>query len=386
MSEAHVLGGQWYELFSRHAEDLYPGRYTSPFCLELAEMAIEIRRIAEEKGSRIVVHNYLRPEFHEIANLIGDSLGLAKELARTAPKRVDFAAVFFMGATAKISLGDATRVFTCDTPQALGCSLVTGTDYAWIETWKRLNPGGILVTYVNSSAYAKSISDYICTSGNADRIIAHAVRNHPGVKILVLPDKFLAQVMIGKAMRLLPEEMRTDALERLEPYTHSFGGANACCYVHEKIGDDALERALDEYPGAELMAHPECGCTAKCMLRPAGAGSRDFLSTEQMVTYARQSPCDEFVVATELGLIYRLRKEMPHKRFYPVSMEASCRYMKKNTFEALLRSLREDRIEIVFCDDGCCDPKKPYQDDRVVHISRTVAARATTAINRMLTI
>ena len=159
-------------------------------------------------------------------------------------------------------------------------------------------------------------------------------------------------------------------------------------YVHAKIGEDAPERALEEYPNAELMIHPECGCASSCLLKLNQGilpkGRVYYCSTEQMVTHARQSECKEFVVATELGLIYRLRREMPDKIFHPVSQEASCRFMKANTLEKLLRSLREDRIEIVLCDD-CCDPKKPYQDDRVVHIPRTIAERASLAIDRMLT-
>lgn len=383
------LAAKWFERFNRHAEDLYPGRYTFQFCWELAEQAIEIDRLAREKGSMVVVHNYLYPEFHEIADLIGDSLGLARTLRDRGATRVDFEAVFFMGATAKMILGDRARVFACDAPDVLGCSLVSTTDYAWLERWKALNPGGVLVTYVNSSAYAKSISDYVMTSGNAHRVIARAVLDNPGMKILVLPDKFLGYVMKAKALELLPEPLRPAAMENIEIYTHAHGGFHASCYVHEQIGDDAPEAALDEHPDAELMIHPECGCASSCLYKLEQGilprGRVFYLSTEQMVQHARQSPVKEFVVATELGLVYRLRKEMPEKDFYPVSERASCRFMKAATFPKLLRSLREDRVEIVFCDD-CCDPKKPYQDDRVVHIPRTVAARSRLAIERMLTI
>lgn len=394
MSEVQVLASEWHEKFNRFAGDLYPGRYTPALCLELAEQAVEIRRLAAEKESRIVVHNYLLPEFHEIAHLIGDSLGLAQKLRASGAKRVDFEAVAFMGETAKVSLGGSARVFICDRPDVLGCSLVSGTDYAYLERWKRNNPGGVLVTYINSSVYAKSISDYIMTSGNAAKMIARAVIENPGKRVLVLPDKFLGWVMRSIVFDpnpkdgppLLPEHLREAAAENIEVYAHAYGTGNASCYVHEEIGDEGPELALERYPDAELLVHPECGCANSCRFKASqGLLPADriyFLSTEQMVQHARTSECREFVVATELGLIYRLRQEMPDKIFHPVSQRACCKYMKAATFPKLLRSLREDRVEIVFCDD-CCDPKKPYVDDRVAHIPRSTANLANLAIERM---
>jgi quinolinate synthase len=378
---------RWHDLFSRYAADLYPGRYTPEHCLKLAQQAEEIKALAAAKGSKIAVHNYLLPEFHEIADYIGDSLGLAINVRGSGARRVDFQSVHFMGATAKIILGDRARVFTCDTPQVLGCSLVFGTDYAWIERWKKLNPDGVVATYINSDAYTKSISDYVTTSRNTGLIIAEALRRHPGRKILVLPDKYLGYVMKAKALEEFPPEGREELGRLVEIYTHGHGGYNACCYVHEKIGDDAPERALEEHPEAELMIHPECGCASSCLYKlDAGILPRArvyYLSTEQMIWRARKSERTTFMVATEKGMIYRLRKELPEKTFLPVSQETECRFMKANTFDKLLRSLKEDRYEIVLCED-CCDPKKPYQDDRVVHIPRSVAQRAKVAIDRMM--
>lgn len=386
---AKETAAKWYDLFSRYAADLYPNRYTPEHCLALAEQAEEIKALAAAKGSKIAVHNYLLPEFHEIADYIGDSLGLAINVRGSGARRVDFQSVFFMGATAKIILGDRARVFTCDTPEVLGCSLVFGTDYGWIERWKKQNPEGLVATYVNSDAYTKSISDYVTTSRNTGMIIAEALRKHPGRKILVLPDKYLGYVMKAKALEEFPPEQRQELGALIEIYTHPFGGYNACCYVHEKIGDDAPERALEEHPDAELMIHPECGCASSCLYKlDAGILPRArvyYLSTEQMIWRAKKSDRKTFMVATEKGMIYRLRKELPEKTFLPVSDEAECRFMKANTFDKLLRSLKEDRYEIVLCDD-CCDPKKPYQDDRVVHIPRSVAQQAKVAIDRMMEI
>ena len=383
------LGVKWYELFSRYAEDLYPGRYTREKCRELAEQAIEIKRLAQEKRSTIVAHNYLYPEFHEIADFVGDSLGLSFRVRDNRASRVDFQSVFFMGATAKIITGDSTRVFVSDSPDILGCSLVFGTDYDWLENWKRQHPDGILVTYINSDAYTKAISDYISTSRNTDKIIVQAAKANPGKKILVLPDKYLGHVMKIRALELATQQGVQIDPEQIEVYDVIKGEFWAACYVHQQIGSDAAEIALLENPDAELMIHPECGCAASCLMklheRKIPRARAYFLSTEQMVEHARKSPAKRILVATEKGMIYRLRKEAPGKEFLPVSTQAECRYMKANVFEKLLRSLREDRLEIVFCDD-CCDPKKPHQDDHCIHIQKSIAQKAKIAIERMMAI
>ncbi len=387
--EPKALAADWYDRFSRYAADLYPGRYTQAKCLQLAEQAMEIRRLAAEKHSTIVAHNYLFPEFHELADQVGDSLGLSFYVRDRHAARVDFESVYFMGATAKMITGDATRVFVPDRPSVLGCSLVFGTDHEWLEHWKARHPGGILVTYVNSDAYTKSISDFISTSRNTDKIIVHAVKTFPGKPILVLPDKFLGLVMKQHALETLEQEGIPIDPDLIEVYTHSKGEWTACCYVHEKIGDRGVEMMMDEHPDAELMIHPECGCASSCLYKlHAGViprGKAYFLSTEGMVEHARRSATQKFIVATETGMIYRLRKECPQKTFLPVSVDAECRYMKANSFDKLLASLRADRIEVVLCDD-CCDPKRPHEDERVIHIQRSVAARARTGIERMLSV
>lgn len=383
------LGLKWHGLFSRYADDLYPGRYTVNKCLELAEQAAEILRLAEEKESTIVAHNYLYPEFHEVAEKVGDSLGLSFYVQKKKAPRVDFESVFFMGATAKIITGDATRVFVSDNPDVLGCSLVFGIDYEWLENWKQRNPDGILVTYVNSDAYTKSISDFISTSRNTDRIIAHAVKMFPGRKVLVLPDKFLGYVMKVRALDLLRQEGIEIDPDLVEIYEQRKGEYWAACHVHQQIGPDVADIALLQNSDAELMIHPECGCASSCLYKVQSGeiphSKAYFLSTEQMIERAKVSPAKKFVVATEKGMVYRLRKEMPEKEFIPISANAECRFMKANTFDKLLNSLRRDRLEIVFCND-CCDPRSPYQDDEVVHIPRSAAESAKKGIERMLKI
>jgi len=387
--EARQLANDWYELFSRHAADLYPGRYGRAKCVELAELAVEARALARDKSSTIVAHNYVLPELHELADQVGDSLGLGFYVRDIKAARVDYQSVFFMATTAKMTTGDATRVFISDTPATLGCSLVLGTDHAWLEAWKAKNPDGILVTYINSDAYTKSLSDYVCTSRNADQIIAHVLRQSPERRVLVLPDKFLGHVMKLRALDKLREEGLEPDPDLVEIYTIGKGEHRACCHVHEKIGEETIEDMLDAHPDAELMIHPECGCASSCLYKlHAGIiprGRAYFLSTEGMIHRARESNRGRFIVATEKGMVYRLRKELPDKEFIPVSDAAECEYMKQNSLEKLVASLRNDRIEVVLCDD-CCDPKAPYEDESVVHIQRSIAKRATLGIERMMAI
>jgi quinolinate synthase len=377
---AAELARTWHDRFQRHAADLFPGLYTLEYCRELAELAVEIRALAVEKKSTIVAHNYQRPELQEVADFVGDSLGLALEVQRRRAPRVDFSSVHFMGATAKIILGDATRVFVQGTPEVHGCSLVLGTDHRWIERWKAKNQGGVCVTYVNSDVRTKAMSEYISTSRNTAAVIARAAREHAG-QILVLPDKFLGAVMKAQAVT----EFGVDP-DRVEIYTHPFGHFNACCYVHERIGADAPEQALEEYDDAELLLHPECGCASSCLLKLSqGILPKDrvfYLSTEGMLERVKASPAKRFVVGTESGMIYRLRKELPDRDFHPVSVEAVCEFMKQNTLRKLRDALRTDTYEIVLDPDA--DPHREVADERVIRINTTMAAKARAGVLRML--
>lgn len=389
MNDAKVLAKRYYKDFNRFAFDLYPHRYSLDFCLQLAWQTLEIKRLAREKNSKIVVHYYLYPEFHEIADKIGDSLALSRYINEVKAPRVDFQAVFFMAATAKMLAGEATRVFVSDSPETLGCSLVFGTDHAWLEDWKRKNPDGILVTYINSDAYTKSISDFICTSRNTAQIIAHTAMTYPGRKILVLPDKFLGYVMKNKAIENLKSKNFYIDPDLIEIYEQRFGGFNACCYVHEQFGHDAIEVAMIEHPEAKLMVHPECGCASLCMYKlQQGIIPNDkafIMSTEQMIQHALTSEAKEFIVSTEPGLLYALRKRLPDKNFIPVSAQAHCDYMKNNTLQKLLWSLREDRMEVVLCDNCkfCTDPKTTYWDARTIHIPRELAEKVRPKVEIM---
>jgi quinolinate synthase len=194
----------------------------------------------------------------------------------------------------------------------------------------------------------------VCTSRNAAQVVSHAAAQYPGRRILFLPDKYLGAVVLSQT-RLDPE------------LVDLYDGA---CHVHAKIGETALEEAMESHPEAELLIHPECGCASSCLAKtlqqgPA-FGKAYFLSTEQMLWHARTSPAAEFIVGTETGMLYRLRKEVPEKTFHPVSPQAVCEYMKMNTLEKLLDSLRHDRVEIT--------------------VGEEIRRNARAAIHRMLTI
>ena len=341
----------WYERLNRLAGDLYPGRYTRDEVRGLCAMASEVRALARAKRSLIIAHNYVYPELQEVADAVGDSLGLSQYVARQRPRRVDFCGVWFMGETAKIIVGKRCRVYMSDVP---GCSLVDSIDGTRVSRWIAAHPRGIVISYVNSDAAIKAMSDYVCTSGNAARVLLHASRTGRGRPILFLPDKHLGGAAVAQA-RLAPG--------LVDLYDGS-------CHVHAAIDANIVEAAIDRHPDAECLVHPECACAEACL--SGGIGSAGTftgmhpLSSEQMLHRARCSPAREFVVATEKGMVYRLRKEVPHKEFHPVSNSAVCEYMKMNTLEKLLSSLQHDRVE--------------------VHVHSRVRKQARRPIRRMLAI
>lgn len=325
-----------WDNLSRYAEDLYPGRYTRDYVKFLAELSQDVGELARQKKSRVVAHNYQYPELQEVAEYVGDSLALSRYLAERPAPRVDFCGVLFMGETAKTILGDESRVFMPDRP---GCSLVASIQPELLDRWIAQHPDGILVSYINTDALTKSRSHYVCTSRNAVPVVEHAARAYPGRRILFLPDKYLGAVVLAQA-------------EVDKSLVDLYDGA---CHVHARIGERALDDAMDRYSDAELLVHPECGCASSCMARTIRGDwphrQAYFLSTDQMLSHARRSSARQFLVATEKGMVYRLRKEVPEKIFYPVSDDAECEYMKMNTLEKLHDSLQNDLYEVLLDED-----------------------------------
>jgi quinolinate synthase len=307
--------------------------------LEISVMQEEIRALARERDAVILAHNYQVPEVQDVADFVGDSLGLSREAASTDAEAIAFCGVHFMAETAAILCPDKTVLIP---DLDAGCSLAASITAEQLRAWKKDNPGAVVVSYVNTTAEVKAESDYCCTSGNAKAVIESIPED---TEILFLPDMYLGlwlERVTGRSLRLWMGE----------------------CHVHAGIRPQDIERWQADAPDAELLVHPECGCASQCMA--FGNGRTHILSTEGMINFARQSPKQRFLVATETGIIHRLSKEAPEKRFEAVSEKAICRYMKKITLEKLRDSLRDWK--------------------HVVTVPEDVAERARGAIDRMVAI
>jgi quinolinate synthase len=275
----------------------------------------EVLRLKAERQAVILAHSYQLPEVQEVADFVGDSLGLAREAQRTKAKVIVFAGVHFMAETAAI-LNPEKTVLLPDLEA--GCSLADSIRPEDILAWKQDHPEGIVVAYVNTKAEVKALADVCVTSANAVEVVARLPKDRP---IFFVPDMFLgAHVarVTGRRLDLFPGE----------------------CHVHAGIREEHLKALLKEHPGAEFMNHPECGCGSSCLFLKPDA---KMLSTEGMVRYAKKAEAKEFVVATEVGILHRLSKEAPEKTFIPVKPDAICEYMKRITLEKVYLSLKEMR-------------------------------------------
>jgi quinolinate synthase len=286
---------------------------------EITTMQEEIRALAAERGAVILAHNYQVPEVQDVADFVGDSLGLSREAAATDADAIVFCGVHFMAETAAI-LSPQKTVLIPDLDA--GCSLAASISADQLRTWKAENPGAVVVSYVNTTAEVKAESDYCCTSGNAKGVIESIPED---TEILFLPDMFLGlwlEKVTGRKLRIWMGE----------------------CHVHAGIRPQDITRWQADAPDAEFLVHPECGCASQCMA--FGNDKTHILSTEGMIKFAKASPKERFLVATETGIIHRLNKEAPEKRFEAVSEKAICRYMKMITLPKLLDSLREWKFEV----------------------------------------
>jgi quinolinate synthase len=292
------------------------------------DLATRIRDLARERKAVVLAHNYERPEVQDVADFVGDSLGLSREAARTDAEVIVFCGVHFMAETAAI-LSPQKTVLLPDL--AAGCSLADTITADQLREWKRQHPGAVVVAYVNTTAAVKAESDYCCTSGNAVEVVEAIPADRD---ILFLPDFFL-----GAHVRRATG--RTNI--------HVWQGE---CHVHAGITPQSLERQRHEYPGAEVLVHPECGCATNVVEAvSAGAIPADgvhILSTEGMIKRPGVSEATSFIVATETGILHRLRRANPDKTFFAASDRAECQYMKLTTLPKVLRSLEtmEHRITV----------------------------------------
>jgi len=311
---------------------------------QVAALQAEIHRLARARKAVVLAHNYQRPEVQDVADYVGDSLGLSRQAAATEAGVIIFAGVHFMAETAAI-LSPQKRVLLPDL--RAGCSLAATITAEDVRQWKAKFPHYIAVGYVNTTAEVKAELDYCCTSGNVLDVI-DAIPADKG--ILFLPDFFL-----GSHVR----RMRPD--RRIEVWMGE-------CHVHKGIRPDVLNEARAVYPRAEVLVHPECGCAGQ-LIYSAGRGDIDpeglhITSTEGMVRAVTQRPAKQFIVATETGILHRMRQVAPEKEFIPADPEAVCAFMKTITLTGVRDSLVLDRYHVT--------------------VSPEIARRARGAIDRMV--
>jgi len=317
-------------------------------CYDISYMDIksEILKLKKEKDVLILAHNYQLPEVQDVADYVGDSLGLSRQAAKTDHKTILFCGVHFMAETAAITCPDKTVLIP---DLAAGCSLADTINADELRKWKSEHPKAITVGYVNTSAEVKAELDYCCTSSNAVNVVKSIPEDR---EVLFLPDMFLGSYVAKMTNR---ENMFIWAGE---------------CHVHAGIRSQDVQEKLREHANAEFLVHPECSCTSSVMYDIASGdyGSRQvqILSTEGMMNYAKTSPSKQFVVATETGILYRMRKQNPDKKFIPMSENAICKYMKMITLDKVYASLQENK----------------YQ----VKVPKNIADKAQIAIERMLAI
>jgi quinolinate synthase len=268
---------------------------------ELPALKAEIRKLLSERNAILLAHNYQRDEVQEIADITGDSLGLSREAAKTAADVIVFCGVHFMAESAAILSPEKTVLLPREDAGCPMADMITGPDLA---LFRDAHPGTAVVTYVNSSAEVKALSDVCCTSGNA----VNVVKSIPaGKEIFMVPDRNLAQWVAKVSNR---------------PLTWWDG----YCPTHERLTVDATVKAKEAHPDAVLVVHPECPPEVVAM-------ADAVLSTAGMYAWCRRSPAKEFIVGTEMGILYRLRKENPGKRFHIASRALLCPNMKLTTLE-----------------------------------------------------
>jgi quinolinate synthase len=313
---------------------------------EAAELQEEVRALARQRNATILAHNYQVPEVQQVADYVGDSLGLSRKAGASDAQTIVFCGVHFMAETASILCPEKTVLIP---DLDAGCSLAASIDAEQLGEWRASYPQGVVVMYVNTTAEVKALTDYCCTSANAVDVVRHIYETHgPDTEILFGPDMWLGAYVekeLGKRMHVWDGE----------------------CHVHAGIRPSDIAATRAQHPGADFLIHPECGCTTSVMEYVA-AGDIDsegvhMLSTGGMLRYADDAERDakeraagsgaggpdtprEAVVATETGMLYPLEMAAPDVNFIPANPEASCVYMKMITLEKLRDSLRDLKHEV----------------------------------------
>jgi len=288
----------------------------------------EVRALAAERGAVILAHNYQLPEVQDVADFVGDSLGLSQQAAKTDAEVIAFCGVHFMAETASILSPD--KAVLLPDPDA-GCSLADSITAPQLRAWKAKHPGAVVVMYVNTTAEVKAETDYCVTSSNAVQVVEHIYREHgEDTEILFGPDMFLG-AYVEKRTRVGGNGF------------HVWDGE---CHVHAGIRPSDIREMRESHPGADFLIHPECGCSTSVMEYVA-AGDVDpdgvhMLSTGGMLEYAKSArPGSTAIMATEVGMLHPLQMAAPDVDFVAANEAASCRFMKMITLPKLREALRE---------------------------------------------
>ena len=301
---------------------------------ELPALKAEIGKLLSERNAILLAHNYQRDEVQEIADITGDSLGLSQEAAKTTADVIVFCGVHFMAESAAILSPEKTVLLPREDAGCPMADMITGPDLA---AYREAHPDAVVVTYVNSSAEVKALSDVCCTSGNA----VNVVKSIPaGKEIFMVPDRNLAQWVAKVSGR---------------PLTWWDG----YCPTHERLTVDATVKAKEAHPDAVLVVHPECPPEVQDM-------ADQITSTSGMLRFCKESDHREFIIGTEEGILHRLRKESPDKRFYVLNNEMVCPNMKRTRLESLLVAME----------------KMQY----VIKVPEDIRVKAKQALDRMLEI
>ena len=273
------------------------------------DLRADILRLKKQRNAVILAHNYQSKEIQELADFVGDSLGLSYKAKETDADVIAFCGVHFMAETAKI-VNPAKTVVLPDLNA--GCSLEQSCPGPQLEAFLKANADKnyYVIAYINCSGAVKALSDCICTSGNAVKIVEAAPKDRP---ILFVPDQNLGSWVMEQTGRKMD----------------LWKGA---CYVHVEFTRDSIEAIKKEYPDAKVVAHPECTYAVRLL-------ADEVCSTEKMVGYCKSSPASTFIIVTESGMLHRLEREVPNKKFIPGPTGhcrcADCRYMKLNTLQKL---------------------------------------------------
>jgi len=325
----------------------------APDAREIEALKGQVRALAAERGAVILAHNYQVPEIQDVADYVGDSLGLSRRAAATDAEMIVFCGVHFMAETASILCPEKTVLIP---DLDAGCSLAASIDAEQLAAWRERYPQGVVVMYVNTTAEVKALTDYCCTSSNAVDVVRHIYAEHgPDTEILFGPDMWLGAYVekeLGRRMHVWDGE----------------------CHVHAGIRPSDIEATRAAHPGADFLIHPECGCSTSVMEYVAAgdvsAEGVHMLSTGGMLRYAEEAERgargSQAVVATEIGMLYPLRMAAPDVEFIPANAEASCQYMKMITLPKLRDALSERQFE--------------------VRVPEEIAVRARVPIDRMVAI